>query len=575
MTTIAIVASPPPANHNAPAVLMALRITDPEVLHELEGRPEGDDREGFALRALRIGVLAMRQASGSLDATSIQRESDRMIACVRQVLSEHTSQTTSSVAQLLGQYLDPTTGSLPQRLERLVQRDGELEELLSSHLNGDRSTLAETLARKVGESSPVFKLLSPDSADGVVGTLSRTIDEALSAQRDKVLAQFSLDSPDSALSRLVRDLASANGKLRGDLAADVARLTKSLSFDDESGPFSRFVARVEKAQRSVLDQFSLDCEGSAMRRLASTLDDTRSTVQRSLTLDDKASPLSLLRDELMAAVGAFAESNCQFQSDVRATLATFKVRREEAARSSLHGHTFEYAAGEILLSEAQRAGDVCERLSGSPGREGRKVGDFVLTLGPESPAPGVRIVCECKADKGYTEPKALEEIALARKNRDAQVGIFIAARESAIEGFAPLRRVGMDLLVVWDQEDRMTDVYLAGAISIARALVMQQHASFDRTEGDVRELEQSIRAIERLVTTVEGIAREARLVVRHGTKIGKCAETLRDRLGDEVERLRAVVEGMAAGAQPIVHNNSLNAAAGSVALGSVPLSIKG
>jgi hypothetical protein len=46
----------------------------------------------------------------------------------------------------------------------------------------------------------------------------------------------------------------------------------------------------------------------------------------------------------------------------------------------------------------------------------------------------------------------------------------------------------------------------SGAISIARTLLLQQHASFERREGDVTELEQSIRALERLVGTVEGHA---------------------------------------------------------------------
>ncbi len=542
--TVAVPVPTAAANQNAVALHLELRVTDPEVIHELERHSEAGEREGFAQRALRIGVLAIRQANGAFDVQSIQRESERMVTAVREVLSKHTSHTTSALTQLLGGYLDPGSGSLPQRLERLVKRDGELEALLANHLDGDRSTLAQTLARKVGEDSALFRLLSPANAEGVVGTLSRTIDDALRTQREHVLAQFSLDRPDSALSRLVGDIANANGKLRNDLAGDVSTVTQALSFDNEQGPLSRFVARVEKAQRSILDQFSLDCEGSAMRRLASSLDDTRSTVQRNLTLDDKASPLSLLRDELMAAVGAFSDSNTQFQSDVRATLATFKVRREEAARSSLHGHTFEYAAGEVLQLEAQRVGDICERLSGTPGREGRKVGDYVLTLGPESAAPGVRIVCECKADKGYTEPKALEELALARKNREAQVGVFIAARESAIEGFAPIRRIGMDLLVVWDPDDRATDVYLGAAISIARALVIQQHGAFDRSEGDVRELEQSIRGIERLVTAVESIAHDAQLVVKRGTRIGKAADGVRERLVDEVERLKGVVLGM-------------------------------
>jgi hypothetical protein len=480
----------PPANENARAVRIVLCVTDPEVSHELELRDEGPARDAFASQALRIGVLALRQASGALDATTIQREGERMLASVRDALGDHTAQTTSALARLLGGYFDPTSGSLPQRLERLTQRDGEIEALLAKHLDGDRSTVAQTLARRVGEESPLFKLLSPGEANGLVATLSRSIEAALRTQREKVLEQFSLDRPESALSRLVSDIGKANGQLRGDLAGEVA------------------------------------------------------TVKQSLSLDDTSSPLSRLRAELMGAVAAFAESSTQFQSDVRATLETFRVRREEASRSSAHGHTFEYAAGEVLGKEAQRAGDVCERLSGTPGREGRKTGDYVLTLGPESAAPGVRIVCECKAEKGYTEAQALAEIELARKNRDAQVGIFIVARESAMEGFEGLRRVGMDLLVVWDAECPASDLYLKAAVSIARALVVQQHAEAGRSARDLREIEQSVRGIERLVVAVDGIAHDAQLVVKRGTKIGKAAGAMRERLEDELERLKGVVEGM-------------------------------
>ena len=323
---------------------------------------------------------------------------------------------------------------------------------------------------------------------------------------------------------------------------DIGAVATALSLDNEQGPLSRFVGRVEKSQRAILDQFSLDSDGSAMRRLSSVLDETRATVKQSLSLDDKASPLSLLRGELMGAVATFAESNTRFQGDVRSTLETFRVRREEAARSSAHGHTFEYAAGEVLQREAQRAGDVCERLSGTPGREGRKVGDYVLTLGPESAAPGVRIVCECKAEKGYTEAKALGELAIARKNREAHVGVFIVARESAMEGFERLRRVGMDILVVWDADCPSSDLYLKAALSIARALVVQQHAEAGRSARDIREIEQSLRGIERLIVAVASIAHDAQLVVKRGTRMGKTAGSLRERLEEELERLKAVVE---------------------------------
>ncbi len=482
-----------PANENAPALRLVLCITDPEVAHEVGLHEEGPERDAFATRALRIGVLALRSASGALDAQSIQREGERILSAVRDALTAHTSRTASSVAQLLGAYLDPATGSLPQRLDKLTKRDGEIESLLAKHLDGDRSTVAQTLARQVGQESALFKLLSPSQADGLVSTLSRGIDAALRTQREEVLKEFSRDRPDSALSRLVADITSTNGKLRGDLAGEIAGVTGALS------------------------------------------------------LDDPSSSLSLLRKELMEAVGVFADSNARFQSDVRATLETFRVRREEAARSSQHGHTFEYAAGELLQLEAQRAGDVCERLSGTPGREGRKTGDYVVTLGPESAVPGAKVVFECKAEKGYTEAEALEELALARKNRDAEVGVFVVARESAKEGFAAFRRVGPDVLVVWDSEDPGTDVYVKAAMSIARALVVGEHRASDQSEAGVREVEETIRAIERLVISVESIANDARNIVKKGTRIGKAAEGVKERLVEEVERLKGVVEGNADG----------------------------
>ena len=48
----------------ASPVTLRLEVTDAEVLAELRSRGEGDERDQFALAALRIGVLAMRSAAG-------------------------------------------------------------------------------------------------------------------------------------------------------------------------------------------------------------------------------------------------------------------------------------------------------------------------------------------------------------------------------------------------------------------------------------------------------------------------------------------------------------------------------
>jgi hypothetical protein len=83
----------------------------------------------------------------------------------------------------------------------------------------------------------------------------------------------------------------------------------------------------------------------------------------------------------------------------------------------------------------------CERVALLHGRQG-KVGDYVLQLGPDSAAPGARVVYEAKANKRYTIPNALKELAEARKNRAAQVGVRVFDRSSAPKDMEPLCRFG-------------------------------------------------------------------------------------------------------------------------------------
>src|SRR5437667_8222217 len=68
---------------------LILRVTDPEVVTELLRHPDGSGREQYGLSALRLGVLALQQASGSVDAERIRNEGERLLAEVRSLLIEH------------------------------------------------------------------------------------------------------------------------------------------------------------------------------------------------------------------------------------------------------------------------------------------------------------------------------------------------------------------------------------------------------------------------------------------------------------------------------------------------------
>ena len=106
-----------------------LSVTDPELVTELERYAEGEEREFFAQSALRLGVLALRQAGGLLDADVVRREGERLLHSVGELLNSHATHTVKDISASLRKYFDPNDGELPQRLNRLISKDGELEQL--------------------------------------------------------------------------------------------------------------------------------------------------------------------------------------------------------------------------------------------------------------------------------------------------------------------------------------------------------------------------------------------------------------------------------------------------------------
>ncbi len=497
---------------------LSLRVTDPEVTLELERHADGPAREQYALSALRLGVLALRQASGSIDADRIRTEGERLVGNVRSLLSEQAAALTGSLSGTIAQYFDPQTGNLPQRLERLLCKDGDLETVLRRHLDGEASSLSRTLAEYVGESSPLFKHLSPTQSDGLLATLQQAVEQTLQASRDHILGQFSLDDKGSALSRLVTEITGSNGKLRTDLAADIDTVRKEFSLDQPDGALSRLVRRV---------------------------DETTAEVRGSLTLDSETSPLAVLRRELLGVIKNLNEANAAFHVEVRSTLEALNVRRTEAAQSTRHGLDFEDAVGHLLTEQSRNSGDIVECVNQSSGHISRcKVGDFLLTLGPESAAPGARIVFEAKENRSYDLRKMIDELAQARENRGAQVGIAVLSRATAPEGMEPLSRFGSDIIVVWDRDDVTIDVLFTAALSLARALVIRERCQQDRVEAEFTAIEDAVRRIAKAVESMSDIMTWSETIRSNGVKIQSRAERLRDDIGKQLEVLSQNVEGL-------------------------------
>ena len=470
---------------------LTLHISDPDTVAEIGKHCDASSQEKYALSALRLGVLALRQASGELDATTVRDAATEMMRGLESLLTQRGAQMTGELSSALRQYFDPATGAFPQRVESLLRNDGELDRALRTHLAPHNSTIAEALAVHLGEGSSIFKLLSPTEAGGVKAQITNAVGAVLNQQREEFLRELSLDNKESALSRLVAELALNNGELTQDLQAKVSSLANNL------------------------------------------------------TLDNEASALARMKRELIATIESQVTSNSAFQAEVRTTLATLQARKQEAARSTRHGNAFEDEAGLLISAEAQQLNDIFEPVGTKKGTQGHaKTGDFVTTLGPESVAAGARIVWEAKQNQSCTLQRARVEMDSARKNREAQIGIFVFSKNAAPEGLQPFARYGRDIFIVWDAEDAGSDIYIRAAYSVARALVVRESEDA-HTNGEVpAAIEGAARAIEKQIVQLDQMKIWADTVKNNGSKMVDGVVKMREELLLQVVSLDRQVAGL-------------------------------
>jgi hypothetical protein len=158
---------------NDESLILTLVVEDMEAVAELKRREEGYARNQFAVSALRIGILALRQAQGSVDTEALRNEGQRLVSNLSHELEIRIADMDGKISASLKQYFDPQSGHFTERIERLVKKDGDLENVLRQQIgDGENSELARTLAKRVGENSPLMRSLDPKEAGGITQSIS-------------------------------------------------------------------------------------------------------------------------------------------------------------------------------------------------------------------------------------------------------------------------------------------------------------------------------------------------------------------------------------------------------------------
>ena len=500
------------------AVYVHIGIVDPDVLTALKEYEVGPDRNRFIELALKVGVLSLRAAKGVVDGEQIKQSGEKLIAQLTERLQGHRALIDQSLEGTLRDYFDPSNGHFSKKVASLTQGDGELSQIVQRQMATETQKLQGILDSYIGGDGMLSQLLSPGDNNEFVSGMQKRLKDTLKLEHDVIISQFSLDSENSALSRLVRELKQNHGDVTSAMSTKMSEVVGEFSLDRPDSALSRLVGRVETAQRQITNEFSLDHPESALNKLALKLSSSIDTGQR---------------------------SQLEFQQNVLQILSGLQAQRKAEARSTTHGAEFEQKVGAFLTEQSTGAGDVVQDSGSTTGLIRMcKVGDFVVTLGPDHVAAGANIVVEAKEAGNYSVKSTLEECDEARRNRGAQICLFVHSKRTAPSGFDILGRYGNDIVVVWDAEDAVSDVTLKAGLALAKAMCARKSKQSAKEAANWTVIDKNIEQMRKQISNFADLRSSTETIERAAEKSLERIRIMSKGLEDAVASMEEQLAGL-------------------------------
>lgn len=459
-------------------------------------------REQLALDAWAIGLRALRNAHAQAQESRLADVGTALLGDLGRQLKAHVEEQQRTVATVLAKYFDPNDGHVTQRLRAFVDDEGALARLLHRHLGPQNSTLAETLARQVGDRSELFRKLSPTESDGLVNVLERHLSEVMNQGHVELVKALDPLAEDGAVARFLRSLREELEGAEEERANQLAKAMAALDANDENSLISRLMRETNRARQVLLQAVNPDVPDSPMASVKQTL--------AALINAHAASQQDLLKEQ--------RERQEKLEKEIREALARLETRREEEQRGPRGGFDFEDAVIEFVGAALRGAPCVLEVTGTTTGlRSHCKKGDAVARFTSESAFEGAGVVFEAKRDASYTAQRALDELDAARANRNACAGVLVMAQSHAPAAFPRFARFGQNVLVTWDESDASADTYLHAAILLGLALVTRGARVGD--DGDIAALRDIEGRIESELIRLDRMQKSNEQIRRHSDSI--------------------------------------------------------
>jgi hypothetical protein len=491
--------------HASDEVTVDLRDRRPDSL-ALFGDLDEAVREQLAHDAWAVGLRALANAHTAAQESKLKDVGATLLSDIDRQLKLYVEQQQATIGAVLTRFFDPNDGQVTQRLSAFVGDHGVLARLLEKYLGPQNSVLAEALAKQVGETSPLFRKLSPTDSTGLVKVLETQLRAVMGEGHTELVRALDPLAEDGAVARFLRSLREELKGADEDRQLQLSAALAALDANDENSLLSRLVRETHRARQDVLAAVNPDAPASPMALLKASLS--------KLLVEQSTVQLALAKRQ--------EERQLQFEKEVREALVRIETKRTQDQKTTRGGLDFEDSVVGFIRAATQGAPCVFEATGATAGVGRSKKGDAIVRFTEESAFAGAGVVFEAKREAGYSTQKALDELDAARKNRNAAAGVFVMARSHAGDTFPRFARYGHNVVVVWDDQDPATDAYLHAAILLGLGLITRIQTAGEagdiaalrdveaRIECELGRLEKMEKHSDSIRKNVDGISDEIR-----------------------------------------------------------------
>jgi hypothetical protein len=321
-------------------------------------------------------------------------------------------------------------------------------------------------------------------------------------------------------------------------------------FNQYFAPSDGRVLRLLESQIGPQSQFakSLDPENrqSVVARIEELvkkqLEEESKAILQEFSLDAEESALSRLQSRITQEIEGLKVSQSKFFAEVKTGLGVKEAKAAEAEKGTEKGREFEVALYERIAEMGRLLEDSTNNVRAIVGSLPRsKKGDYVITLGDTSGAPGQKIVIEAKTEKDIKLNEGIEELKGAKQNREAASGILAFAKGCEPPEIGDFLRIGQDFFVTVDEEALKRGeplLFLEAAYKITRATMVTISRLEEKQEIDLASVRSEIESLNKLAEKISDISTKANTVKNNGEAIKRIADDLQ---GEFESRLKIVV----------------------------------